>query len=64
MDAHQLAGVLTWPGDEISDDFLAALRKEVEPAYNFIDCKGTGDKNAGVFILRSERPANDSATSS
>ena len=35
-----------------SDDFLAALQKELEPSYSYIDCKGTGTKNAGVFLLR------------
>jgi hypothetical protein len=49
---NQIAGVLIWPDDDLSDDFLANLRKELEPAYEYIDCKGSGDKNAGVFLLR------------
>jgi len=49
---NQIAGVIIWPDDNLSDDFLANLRKELEPAYGYIDCKGDGDKNAGVFLLR------------
>jgi hypothetical protein len=49
---NQIAGVLVWPDDEISDDLLAGLRKELEPAYEYIDCKGEGAQNAGVFLLR------------
>jgi hypothetical protein len=53
LQDNHIAGVLIWPDDDISDDFLAALRKELDPAYNYIDCKGSGEKNAGVFVLRS-----------
>jgi hypothetical protein len=49
---NQIAGVLIWPDDDLSDDFLAGLRKELEPTYEYIDCKGSGEKNAGVFLLR------------
>jgi hypothetical protein len=49
---NQIAGVLIWPDDNLSDDFLANLRKELEPTYEYIDCKGNGPNNAGVFLLR------------
>jgi len=49
---NQIAGVIIWPDDDLSDDFLAALQKELEPSYSYIDCKGAGTKNAGVFLLR------------
>jgi hypothetical protein len=49
---NQIAGVLIWPDDDLSDDFLASLRKELEPAYSYIDCKGDGAKNAGIFLAR------------
>jgi len=49
---NNIAGVLIWPDDNIPDDFLANLRKEIEPTYEYIDCKGTGSKNAGVFLQR------------
>jgi hypothetical protein len=50
---NQIGGVLVWPGDELSDDTVASLRKDLEPTYEYIDCKGAGPKNAGVFLLRS-----------
>jgi hypothetical protein len=49
---NKITGVLIWPDDDLSDDFLANLRKELEPTYGYIDCKGAGDKNAGVFLLQ------------
>jgi len=49
---NQIAGVLIWPDDDLSDDYLANLRKELEPTYEYIDCKGNGPNNAGVFLLR------------
>ncbi len=52
LQANNIAGVVIWPGDDIPDDFLANLGKQLAPTYDYIDCKGTGDKNAGVFLLR------------
>jgi hypothetical protein len=52
LQDNKIAGVLIWPDDNISDDFLATLRKELDPAYAYVDCKGAGDKNAGLFLLR------------
>ncbi len=52
LQANKISGVLIWPEDDLSDDFLANLRKELEPTYDYIDCKGTGEKNAGVFLIR------------
>jgi hypothetical protein len=54
LQINKISGVLIWPDDNLSDDFLASLRKELEPAYDYIDCKGAGDKNAGVFLIRSQ----------
>jgi hypothetical protein len=52
LEANRITGVLIWPDDNLSDDYLAGLRKELEPAYDYIDCKGDGANNAGVFLLR------------
>jgi len=49
---NQIAGVLIWPDDNLSDDFLAKLKTELEPTYDYVDCKGTGYYNSGVFLLR------------
>ncbi len=52
LKENQIDGVMIWPDDNISDDALAALRKELEPTYDYNDCKGSGTKNAGIFLLR------------
>jgi len=57
LQANQIDGVLIWPEDDISNDFLDGLKKELAPSYDYIDCKGDGAKNAGVFLLRA--PVHD-----
>ncbi|MEI9998503.1 MAG: DUF2298 domain-containing protein [Verrucomicrobiota bacterium] len=52
LQANRIDGVIIWPDDDISDDALAALRRDLDPAYDYIDAKGTGAKNAGVFLKR------------
>jgi hypothetical protein len=53
LQTNQVSGVLIWPDDQLSDDYLANLKKELTPIYDYVDCKGDGDNNAGVFLLRS-----------
>jgi hypothetical protein len=53
LQSHDIAGVLIWPDNDIPNDFLDALTKELDPAYYYVDCKGSGDKNAGLFLRRS-----------
>jgi hypothetical protein len=52
LQANKIDGVLIWPDDDLSNDSLAALQKELEPTYDYVDCKGNGSKNAGVFLRR------------
>jgi hypothetical protein len=47
-----ITGVLIWPGDKITDDALAALKKDLAPDYDYLDCKGEGANNAGVFVKK------------
>jgi hypothetical protein len=47
-----ITGVLIWPGDKISDDALASLQKDLAPDYDYLDCKGEGPNNAGVFVKK------------
>jgi hypothetical protein len=49
---NNITGVLIWPDDAIPDATLAALTKELAPTYDYIDCRGSGAHNAGVFLLR------------
>jgi hypothetical protein len=53
LQSNNITAVVIWPDDDIPGDFLDALTKELDPSYQYIDCKGDGDKNAGVFLLRS-----------
>jgi hypothetical protein len=53
LQSNHVYGVMIWPGDNISDDALAKLKQELAPDYDYVDCKGSGPNNAGVFILRS-----------
>ena len=52
LQADKIDGVVIWPGDAISDPELAKLRQELDSAYDYVDCKGTGENNAGVFVKR------------
>jgi hypothetical protein len=52
LRTNKITGVLIWPGDDISNDALAVLTSELNSDYEYIDCRGSGDKNAGVFLLR------------
>ncbi len=52
LQGNHIAGVIIWPDDAIPDDYLAALKKELDSAYEYVDCRGDGDKNAGVFLQR------------
>jgi len=52
LQSNNITGIFIWPDDNISNDFLDSLTKELDPAYEYIDCRGNGDKNAGVFLLR------------
>jgi hypothetical protein len=47
-----ITGVLIWPGDNITDDALAKLKQDLAPDYDYIDCKGEGSANAGVFVKK------------
>ena len=52
LQSHDIEGVIIWPDDDISSDDLGKMRADLEPAYEYIDCKGSGEKNAGVFVRR------------
>lgn len=52
LRANNITGVLIWPDDNIPNDYLATLTKELDPDYEYIDCRGSGNNNAGVFLKR------------
>jgi uncharacterized membrane protein YkgB len=52
LASNDIAAVLIWPGDKLSDDFVAQLKKQLAPTYQYEDCRGGGPDNAGVFLRR------------
>lgn len=50
--ARNIAAVVIWPEDKISDDFIAKMKEQLAPYYDYIDCRLGGDNNAGVFLSR------------
>jgi len=50
LQLNNIASVLVWPDDHITAEQLEALKKTLSPAYVYIDCKGDGADNAGVFL--------------
>jgi hypothetical protein len=61
LTSHSIAAVVIWPDDNIPDDLVATLKGQLAPYYNYIDCRGDGPNNAGVFMRQptlSESPAS------
>lgn len=52
LQSNNITGVIIWPDNDISDDFLKTLTNELAPCYQYLNCREGGDKNAGVFLLR------------
>jgi hypothetical protein len=57
LQDNKITGAVIWPGDNIPDTVLAALTKALAPSYEYVDCRGNGGQNAGVFLIR-PLPAN------
>ena len=47
-----LSAVLIWPGDHIPDSVMQRLRNQLDRDYEYIDCRGDGAENSGVFVRR------------
>jgi hypothetical protein len=52
LSAHNVAAVLIWPENKISDEILAQMQKALAPDYVYIDCKQDGPNNAGLFLRK------------
>jgi hypothetical protein len=52
LTTNRITGVVIWPDDDIPDAVLAKLTSQISPAFDYIDLKGNGGKNAGVFLRR------------
>jgi hypothetical protein len=47
---NDITGVVIWPDDKIPDPLLARLTSALAPDYRYVDCRGQGADNAGVFL--------------
>ena len=51
-----------WPDDVLSPETVAALQKQLAPAYTYIDCRGINppptDHQAGIFVYRDPADKN------
>ena len=61
LRSNDIAAVMIWPEDAIPDNIVQQLQGQLGSDYFYIDCKGDGPNNAGIF-LRNPRttafPAN------
>jgi hypothetical protein len=58
---NHIAAVLIWPDDKIPDDLLQKLQSQIGSEFFYINCKGDGQHNAGVF-MRVSKEAVPAAT--
>jgi hypothetical protein len=50
LRSSDIAAVMIWPDDAIPDDLLQKLKDQLASDYDYIDCKGGGPNNAGLFL--------------
>jgi hypothetical protein len=50
LRGNDIAAVLIWPEDKISDALLEQLKSQIGSEYCYIDCRLQGDGNAGLFV--------------
>ncbi len=63
LRANNIAAVLIWPEDNISDDQLQKFQQQLGHDYYYINCKVDQPNNAGVFMRQStQRVSADNAT--
>jgi hypothetical protein len=58
LRSNNIAAVLIWPEDAISDTLLQQFQTQLGPDYFYIDCKGDGPNNAGVFMSQHNTPVS------
>jgi hypothetical protein len=54
--SNDIAAVLIWPDDAIPDSLVQQLQTQLASDYFYIDCKGDGPNNAGVFLRLPDAP--------
>ncbi len=57
LRSNDIAAVLIWPEDAIPDNIVQQLQDQLGSDYYYVDCKGDGANNAGVFLRQPGAPA-------
>jgi uncharacterized protein DUF2298 len=57
LRAYNIAAVMIWPEDHLSDDILQKITAQIGSDYYYIDCKMDEAPNAGVFLRQTLTPA-------
>ncbi|MEI9998506.1 MAG: hypothetical protein WDO13_04750 [Verrucomicrobiota bacterium] len=52
LHSNRITAVMIYPDDKIPDDLLDKLKGQIGADYFYIDCKGDGVNNAGVFVKK------------
>jgi hypothetical protein len=53
---NNITAVVVWPEDTIPDNIVQQLQTQLSADYYYIDCKGDGPNNAGVFVRNPSAP--------
>ena len=48
--SNNIEAVMIYPDDKIPNDLVAKFQEQLKSDYYYIDCKGNGADNAGVFV--------------
>ena len=57
LRVNDITAVVIYPDDAIPDNIVQQFKDQLAPDYFYIDCKGEGTNNAGVFIRQPGAPA-------
>ena len=57
LRSNNITAVVVYPDDAIPDNIVQQLQTQLSADYYYIDCKGDGPKNAGVFVRNPGAPA-------
>jgi hypothetical protein len=56
LRSNDIAAVMIWPEDAIPDDLVQKLKDQLALDYDYVDCKGDGPNNAGLFLRNPGTP--------
>jgi len=58
LRSNDITAVLIYPDDAIPDNILQQFQNQLGSDYFYVDCKGEGPNNAGVFVRQHGAPAS------